>query len=129
MVLTTLGELYLMEASNFLSSQNIKDLMTAGQFSDKYLIDSFVFNHFYPVNGTIALEFHAENDINLLKQVDSNSETAHLNQLKKGLIILKIQGNNFSCSKIINLFLDPKELIYFTLRECEAIDEMVLQYI
>lgn len=70
MILSSLGELYLMEASNFLASHNIKDLMTSAQLSDKYFTESFVFNRFYPVNGTIALEFHSDNNINLLKKAD-----------------------------------------------------------
>jgi hypothetical protein len=116
MILTTFGQIYLVEANNLLSYQNIKDLMLAGQFSDKYIIDSFAFTRLYPVNGTIAVEFHSQSNENLLKNVDETSETAHLDQLTKGLLIVKLQGNSLSCSKIINLYLDPKELIYLSIR-------------
>ena len=43
--------------------------------------------------------------------------------------MLKLQNNSFSFGKIINLQLDPRQLGYLYLHECEGVDEVLIQYI
>lgn len=129
MILTTQGQVYITEANNLLAGQRLFQIMAA-QLADKYYLDSFIFDHIYPVNGSIAVQFHAKNNLNLLKKTekDENSASSHEN-LQKGLIILKSQGNTLSFAKMMNLQVDPKQLHYFTLRQCPGIDEMLMLYI
>lgn len=104
MLLTANGQVFLTEASNVLAGQNLKEIMTTAQLADKYQLDYFVFEHLFPVNGSIAVEFHAKNSLNLLKSAgkDDFALPSH-EKLLKGLLILKTQGNTLSFAKLINL--------------------------
>ena len=69
MVLTTKGRILLTEGLNFISAQDILSVIRNNDYGleNKYLFEQFSFERVYPVNGTIALEFHSKHDINLFK--------------------------------------------------------------
>lgn len=78
------------------------------QLNAKYHLDYFVFDHIYPVNGSIAVEFHGKNNTNLLKSAQKESNESSQEKLLKGIVILKTQANNLSFGKVINLQVDPR---------------------
>lgn len=104
MLLTTDGQVFLTEANNVLAGQHLREIMATSQLAHKYHLEYFVFEHLYPVNGSIAVEFHAKNNLNLLKNTakDDVSAPSH-EKLLKGVVILKTQGNTLSFAKLINL--------------------------
>ena len=58
MILTSHFHIIVIEAHNFLFSQQISELFSA-QNAEKYYLSDFEFTKLYPVNGSIAVEFHS----------------------------------------------------------------------
>ena len=125
MLLTSYGQIIVIEANSAPVGQAVGDLIVG----EEYHLASFVFTRLYPVNGAIAVEFHGNNGANLIRNCQKGSQNEASEELHKGLLILKNQNNTLSLTKVINLQLDPRDLHHLELRECEGVDELLLQYI
>ena len=58
MILTNHSHIMVIEAHNFLFSQQISELFTTVN-AEKYYLSDFEFTKLYPVNGSIAVEFNS----------------------------------------------------------------------
>lgn len=58
MILTSHSHIMVIEAHNFLFSQQISEFFST-QNAEKYCLSDFNFTKLYPVNGSIAIEFNS----------------------------------------------------------------------
>ena len=72
MVLTTEGRILLTEGLNFISSQDILNIVRSSDLGieSKYIVEEFSFERLYPVNGTVAVEFTSRHGVNLFRNVE-----------------------------------------------------------
>lgn len=61
MILTNYQQVIIIEAHNFQFSQGIVDAFVVAQLEEKYDVESIVCTKLFPINGSVALEFHTKN--------------------------------------------------------------------